>query len=153
MTNTVIAQIEITEGDHDNFAFNREVNEKVYYRTKDTNENLKKGDYFIRFKEGNQPLSFWFSIIENGEIEGEINIRMGHAISDELLAVVNVKNGIVQRSRKYSQYNTEILSKDNYRKGDTIITKYYTRKGVLDSETKKVGDIEVYNYQCKSCDY
>lgn len=153
ITKTVTAQIEITEGDHDNFALNREVNEKVYYRTKDTNENLKKGDYFIRFKEGNQPLSFWFSIIENGEIDGEINVRMGHTIDDELLWVVHVKNGIVQRSVKYNQNNTSILSKDNYRKGDTIITKYYTKKGVLDSEIKKVGGKEVYKYQCESCTY
>ncbi len=145
----LLAQIEIAEEDH-NFALNRKVDEKVYCRTK-TNENLKEGNYYIKFKEGNQPLSFWFSILPNGEIHGELKVRIGHSDDNELLGLLNVKKGVVERYRLYSQYNTKLLSAENYKKGDTIIMKYYTKKGILESESRKIKGKEIYRYECESC--
>ena len=143
-----MAQTEIAIEDYENNLDDAHIGKRVFVELK-TKEKLKAGDYVWKFSEGNQPLAIWFTVLLNGEIDGEIIIRKSHTKEGGLLGIIVVKNGVVEHIKEYDQ-ELSFLSVENYKKQDTLITKNYNKNKVLTYESKKINHKKIYEYRCSS---
>ncbi len=124
------------------------IGEKVYVKHKE-GQMLSEGSYMYKMKDGRQPLSFWFSVLQKGEINGSIKARIGIEKEGELLAEIDVKNGVVLSIKEYHQ-KKGYLEEETYIKGDTIITKSYKETKIVYYKLKKIKGKEIYKYSCRN---
>jgi len=146
LLNTIIySQTELNEADYSINVYAK-IGKKVYARELN-NQKLPKGNYTIKIIDGRHKISFWFFILDTGEIDGDIELNIGYKKDGVLLEKYQVKNGIVERIQKFDQ-KREYLEYESFFKGDTLVTRRYKINDLLYYEDKKVNGKETYEYSC-----
>ncbi len=137
----------LSKKDYETNIYNRgNTGEKVHAKNKN-GKKLHPGSYMYEIKEGTQPLSFWFSIVSTGEIDGTVKVIIGVQKEGQLLAEIKVKEGLVLGVKEFHQ-RKKYLEKETYTRGDTIITKSYKETKTVYYELKTIKGENIYEYSC-----
>ena len=108
------SQTEFTEEDLENYnvVLSGRIGEKLYIKEK-SGDKLPKGEYVLKFMEGKHNLSYWFSIIDSGELDGEVRLNIGNKKSDQKLMRLQIKNGLIREIQQFDQ-DKEFLERESF---------------------------------------
>lgn len=145
LTQFVFGQTEISKEKY-KINLDAKIGERIY--VKDSIGNiLKNGEYLFKMPDGRVKLSFWFSIEDSGEINGDVKLNIGDKIENQLLELYKVKNGIVKKIEQFDQ-KRKFLETEIFISGDTVIKRNYKLNKLLYYEKKEIKGKEIYKYSC-----
>ena len=141
----VFGQTELSKEKHI-INLDAKIGERIYV-TDSIGNTLNNGEYLFKFLEGRVKLSFWFSIEDSGEINGDVKLNIGDKIDSQLLELYKVKKGIVKKIEQFDQ-KRKFLDTEIFISGDTVIERNYKLNKLLYYENKGIKGNEIYKYSC-----
>ncbi len=134
----VSSQITLTRNDIkiDTHAMNEVGQELIITKSDET--LLEPNSYICNYNDKDKVYPISFLINNAGKPDGVVACKDFFKVS--------VHNGIIERYEKY--YSNGQLSEEGFKRGDTIVNKYFTRHGEIRSEYRDYHKINIYNFNC-----
>ncbi|PYF77177.1 hypothetical protein B0O44_101657 [Pedobacter nutrimenti] len=110
---------------------------------KPDSSRLEPNSYVLHTIRKRTDLAIFFTINANGKTEGKIKVMTG----EKLLVNCFVQDGLVERYEKYNG-NTGKKIEEIYGRGDTVVSRYFSKNMELRGEYKNYKGKTVYEYNC-----